>query len=181
MHIPNGCHNQTTSLTLQVCTYVGVAGYCNHTEVFHSKRKPNFWTVHNTVLWPMVCLIIRNNRASLQAKGTFWYLSTAVLLYSPPLYMCLFACLVVACLRLHRQTAYRLALYQILSTLFYSFTEILALLLINFNKENGYYIHACTAMPFLVMYSLWVQQLITFFWWHSTFLFTWYLLKTCRI
>ena len=77
--------------------------------------------------------------------------------------MCPFACLVVVCLQLHRQIAYRLALYQILSTLFYSFTKvILTLLLINFNKENGYYIRACTATAFLVMYSLWVQQIATF-------------------
>ena len=113
----------------------------------------------------MVCLIIRNNSCNKSFTSSkrniliFVHSGSALL----STIMCLFACLVVVCLRLHRQTAYRLALYQILSTLFYSFTEILALLLINFNKENGYYIHACTAMAFLVMYSLWVQQLITFF------------------
>ena len=114
---------------------------------------------------PMVCSIMETNSCNKSFTSSernlliFVHSGSALL----STIMCLFACLVVVCLRLHRQIAYRLALYQILSTLFYSFTEVLTLLLINFNKENGYYIRACTATAFLIMYSLWVQQLFTLF------------------
>ena len=75
--------------------------------------------------------------------------------------MCVVTVPVVLWFRLHKHIAYRLALYQILSTLFYSITEVLTLLLLNFDKGKSYYLHACTATAFLIMYSLWVQQLFT--------------------
>ena len=114
---------------------------------------------------PMVCSMMETNRCNKSFTSSernlliFVHSGSALL----STIMCLFACLVVLCLRLYRQITYRLALYQILSTLLYSFTEVLTLLLINFNKENGYYIRACTATAFLIMYSLWVQQLFTLF------------------
>ena len=113
----------------------------------------------------MVCLMMENNSCnksftSSKKEPLIFVHSSSVLLST---IMCLFACLVVVCLWLHRQIAYWLVLYQILSTLFYSFTKVLTLLLTNFNKENGYYICLYTAKAFLIMYSLWVQQLSTLF------------------
>ena len=74
--------------------------------------------------------------------------------------MCSIAVLLVMCLKLYKYFVYRLALYQVVSCLFFSVAEALQMININY-VEDTYHINACRATAFLVTYTVWVKLLLT--------------------
>ena len=76
------------------------------------------------------------------------------------LIMCLIAVSLVFCLRLYKTFTYRLAMYQILSSLCLSAVEASYLTLLNYNGDIYYQI-ACKTTAFLVEYFLWIKLLFT--------------------
>ena len=76
------------------------------------------------------------------------------------LIMCMIAVSVVFCMRLYKNFTYRLAMYQILSSLCLSAAEASYLTLLNYNGDIYYQI-ACKTTAFLVEYFLWIKLLFT--------------------
>ena len=74
--------------------------------------------------------------------------------------MCLIALSVVVCLKSYRFFSYRLAAYQVLSSLVFNITQILALSLLG-DDDSLYYEIACRADAFLLQYTVWVKLLFT--------------------
>ena len=74
--------------------------------------------------------------------------------------MCLIAVSFIFCLRLYKYFTYRLAMYQILSSLCLSVVEVSFLILLNYNGEIYYQI-ACKITAFLLEYFLWIKLLFT--------------------
>ena len=75
--------------------------------------------------------------------------------------MCMVAILLVFCLRLHRLFTYRLAMYQVLSAMMYSFLLVLYLGLINYNGDSLPDMIVCKVLAFCDEYFLWVKLLFT--------------------
>ena len=75
--------------------------------------------------------------------------------------MCSIAVLLVLYLTMYKYFVYRLALYQVLSSLFFSLSEVIVLLMINYTPDNKYYIIACRTTAFLVQYTMSVKLLFT--------------------
>ena len=76
---------------------------------------------------------------------------------------CLTAVLMVVLLRLYKKFVYRLALYQVLASLFFSFTISLELMALHYDSKSGYSRRACTAVGFLTQYSSWVKLMFMAF------------------
>ena len=76
------------------------------------------------------------------------------------LIMCLIAVSLVFCMRLYKNFTYRLAMYQVLSSLCLSAVEASYLTLLNYNG-GIYYQIACKTTAFLVEYFLWIKLLFT--------------------
>ena len=74
------------------------------------------------------------------------------------LIMCLIAVSLVFCMRLYKNFTYRLAMYQILSSLCLSAAEALFLTLLNYNDDMYY---ACKTIAFLMEYFQWIKLLFT--------------------
>ena len=74
--------------------------------------------------------------------------------------MCLFAVSLVFCLRLDKYFTYRLAMYQILSSLCLSVVEVSALTLFNYDGDVYQQI-ACKTTAFLLEYFMWIKLLFT--------------------
>ena len=74
---------------------------------------------------------------------------------------CMIALLLLAVLRLYKSFIYRLAMYQILGSLFHGFSMALVLMLLNYNSEVLYYQVICKLTAFLMAYSIWVILLFT--------------------
>ena len=74
--------------------------------------------------------------------------------------MCLIALSVVVYFKLYRFFSYRLAAYQVLSSLVFNITQILALSLLG-DDDSLYYGIACRADAFLLQYTVWVKLLFT--------------------
>ena len=74
---------------------------------------------------------------------------------------CVLAVTVVCSLKLHRVFTYRLAMYQVLSALFFSFTLVLMLSLINYNADSSPDEIFCKVQAFLNEYVFWVKLLFT--------------------
>ena len=74
--------------------------------------------------------------------------------------MCLIAVFLVFCLRLHKYFTYRLAMYQILSSLCLSVVQVLGLTLLNYD-ENVYQQIACKTTAFFLEYFLGIKLIFT--------------------
>ena len=74
--------------------------------------------------------------------------------------MCVITVSLVFWLRLHKHFIYRLAMYQVISSLFFSIAEILSLTLLNYNGDTFDQI-SCKIDAFLIEYLLWVKLLFT--------------------
>ena len=76
------------------------------------------------------------------------------------LLMCTVTSLLVVCLKLHKFITYRLAMYQVLSSLTYSFAEVLVLVSWHY-KADTISNALCQMRAFLTEYFMWVKLLFT--------------------
>ena len=74
---------------------------------------------------------------------------------------CLIAVLMVVVLRLYKKFVYRLALYQVLAALFFSFALSIQLMAYNYDSKSEYSSRSCEAVGFLMQYSIWVKVMFT--------------------
>ena len=74
--------------------------------------------------------------------------------------MCLIAVFLIFCMRLYKYFTYRLAMYQILSSLCLSAVQTSFITLLNYDG-NIYYQIACKSISFLAEYNLWIKLLYT--------------------
>ena len=74
---------------------------------------------------------------------------------------CVVAVSMVIALRLYIHFIYRLAMYQVLASLFFSMSGGLTLMLYDYHKDSLYYEVSCKMTAFLLEYSLWVKILFT--------------------
>lgn len=78
------------------------------------------------------------------------------------LIVCLLAAILVLRLKLYRSLVYRLAFYQILSALVVSMVQdAMQVVLIVYDETPDIYGRICTAIGFLVEYTIWVKLLFT--------------------
>ena len=77
------------------------------------------------------------------------------------LVMCLIATSLVVCFRLYKYFTYRLAMYQILSSLCLSAVEASFLSLLNYDDDDPYQQKVCKTTAFLLEYLLWMKLLFT--------------------
>ena len=75
--------------------------------------------------------------------------------------MCLIAVSLVFCMRLYKNFTYRLAMYQILSSLCLSAAEALSLILLNYDDDIYYQKISCKTTAFLMEYFQWIKLLFT--------------------
>ena len=77
--------------------------------------------------------------------------------------LCLFAVILVLCMKKYKIFTYRLAIYQILSSLGLSAAQVLLLLLVNYmyNGDSSYYQNACESTAFLLEYLVWIKLFFT--------------------
>ncbi len=86
--------------------------------------------------------------------------STALVSFS----LCAIAMLFVVCFKLHKKFAYRLAMYQVLSSMFVSLAVIFATVPIYYkDKDDIPHKTLCIAGGFVLEYLMWVKLLFTFF------------------
>ena len=74
---------------------------------------------------------------------------------------CAVAVSMVIALRLYIHFIYRLAMYQVLASLFFSMSIGLALMLYDYNEDSLYYEASCKMTAFFILYSAWVKILFT--------------------
>ena len=80
--------------------------------------------------------------------------------------VCILAAILVVCLKLHRATVYRLALYQVLGSLDVAAIQLLEIIFVKYQDEPWPWpeVHArrlCIAMAWLQLYSFWLKLLFT--------------------
>ena len=75
--------------------------------------------------------------------------------------VCLLAAALVLYLKLYKKLVYRLALYQVLSALVSAFVQTIQVVFINYEKSPNFYSRFCTAIGFVVQYTIWVKLLFT--------------------
>ncbi len=75
--------------------------------------------------------------------------------------ICIIAASIVLGLRLYKRFAYRLAMYQVFGSLFWSFSCSLVLVLLNYDRNSESSRASCHAVAFLLIYSMWVKLLFT--------------------
>ena len=75
--------------------------------------------------------------------------------------VCLLAAFLVFRLKLHRATVYRLALYQVLSSLALGIAEVFQILFVNYSKNPVVYDRVCVAIGWMIVYTQWVKVLFT--------------------
>lgn len=83
--------------------------------------------------------------------------------------VCTVAISLVIFLCLVKHFSYRLALYQVMATLFYSLSMTSVLLLLNYSNDSKFSVVSCKAVAFFIDYSMWVKLLFTL--WLSFHLF----------
>ena len=76
---------------------------------------------------------------------------------------CVLAVTLVFHLKLYKIFTYRLAMYQVLSAMFVSFTVVLFFTLIDYNADSLADVIVCKAQATLYEYSMWMVLLFTFF------------------
>ena len=74
---------------------------------------------------------------------------------------CVVAISMVLSLQLYKRFAYRLAMYQVIGSLFWSVSCFLVLLQLNYNKLSEFSVVSCHVVAFLLLYSMWVKLLFT--------------------
>ena len=74
--------------------------------------------------------------------------------------MCIVTVIIVLSLRLYKHFVHRLALYQVLASMFVSIAQCLLLLVINYNNST-FHIVSCQVTALLFQYTLWVKLLFT--------------------
>ena len=80
--------------------------------------------------------------------------------------VCILAAILVVCLKLHRATVYRLALYQVLASLDVATIQLLEIIFVKYQDEpwpwrEAYARRLCIAMAWLQLYSFWLKILFT--------------------
>ena len=75
--------------------------------------------------------------------------------------VCLLAAILVLVLKLHKKLVYRLALYQVLSSLLLATVTALQVIFINYNESQTVYLRVCTAVAWFMVYSQWMKLLFT--------------------
>ena len=73
--------------------------------------------------------------------------------------VCLLAAILVCCLKLHTKVVYRLALYQVLSSL--AFATVEASQIVNYKTRYDFYSKSCIAIGWLVVYTQSAKLLFT--------------------
>lgn len=76
--------------------------------------------------------------------------------------VCLLAVILLLAQNLQNSFAYRLSLYQLLSSLSFAIVETLQIIFINYGENSQAYGRACTFIGFLGIYSRWAKLLFTF-------------------
>ena len=74
---------------------------------------------------------------------------------------CLTAVMMVVVLRLYKKFVYRLALYQVLAALFFSFVLSIQLMAYNYDSRSEYSSRSCEAVGFLTQFSISVKSMFT--------------------
>ena len=74
---------------------------------------------------------------------------------------CVVAVSLVFCLRLHKLLTYRLAMYQVLSGMLFSFTLVLFFSSMNYDSDSLPDTVVCKVQAFLTEYSMWMKLLFT--------------------
>ncbi len=74
---------------------------------------------------------------------------------------CIIAVTMVIGLRLYTRFAYRLAMYQVLGSLFWSLSNVLLLLQLNYDQHSESSRASCYLEAFTIEYSMWVKLLFT--------------------
>lgn len=75
--------------------------------------------------------------------------------------VCLLAAILVFALKLHKKFVYRLALYQVLSSMAFATVEVFQVIFLNYDKNREVYGRLCTAIGLLNMYTRWTKLLST--------------------
>ena len=75
--------------------------------------------------------------------------------------VCFLAAILIPALKLHTKLVYRLALYQVLSSLLLATVTALQVIFINYNESRNVYARVCTAVAWFVVYSQWMKLLFT--------------------
>lgn len=96
-----------------------------------------------------------NNSSSVTNVIVFYTINTAAVL------ACALAAILVTALRLYRKVVYRLALYQVLSSLFLALLEMFQFVFARYNDNEDAYNRGCAAFVWLLYYSQWMKVLFT--------------------
>eukprot|EP00731_Ephydatia_muelleri_P013391 Em0007g701a len=75
--------------------------------------------------------------------------------------VCILAAVLVFVLKLYNRLVYRLALYQVLSSLSLATGAILQITLVNHSRNPVVYGHLCTAVAWFTLYTEWMKLLFT--------------------
>ena len=75
--------------------------------------------------------------------------------------MCLLAAILVLCLKLYKKLVYRLALYQVLSGLAFASVSTMEATFITYDVSSRLYGNICTAIGWLLLYTVCVKLLFT--------------------
>lgn len=75
--------------------------------------------------------------------------------------VCLLAVLFVFSLRLYRKLVYRLALYQVLSSLGLAVLAAMQIIFVHYNDDPDTYSRGCKAIAFLSLYAQWMKLLFS--------------------
>ena len=84
-----------------------------------------------------------------------------VICNSASVLVCLLASTMVFGFRLHLKVVYRLALYQVLSSLALAFVSVFQIVFINYDTNSGAYGRACVAIAWFMLYAEWAKLLFT--------------------
>ena len=75
--------------------------------------------------------------------------------------VCLLAAILVCALRLYKKVVYRLALYQVLSSLTLATVAVMQTIFVNYSKNPEFYARVCIAVGYFVLYAEWMKLLFT--------------------
>ena len=93
------------------------------------------------------------------------YISTAEIVFTSlsgiSCILCLLAAILVLALKLYSKIVYRLALYQVLSSLAFAMVETLGIIFVNYRQNPEVYGGLCLAFGWLNLYFRWVKLFFT--------------------
>ena len=76
--------------------------------------------------------------------------------------VCLIAMVMAIKFKLHKYFVHRLAIYQVLSAMFYSSLCIFEVIFINYDRNTAVYHPICVVEAFVLEYAVWIKLLFTF-------------------